>query len=261
MKWVAAGLALLHVGCAIDRGNGFSSLEAASLEVSLVPEAISDGAGGEGGESGESGATQLVTDRGYEIVVERALMRVDRMELQEPTGDSNSEPVETDGGHDHDHEQSAHSAAEDEAFETLVTLGFREPISMTAPAAAPADSYEPSRELARSSPRRVLVVLEHLEIDGTVSGGDFADDSASLIVDLPLDIELGASLEPIEIDRDAPKSVRLSTTVTAPASLFDGIDFAALSARDSVVIDESDAAVAEAIAASLAASDTHASLE
>lgn len=241
------GLGLGLAGCTLDRGQGFATLERANLEISLEAES-------------DSGESEILTDRGYEIVVEHAALHVSRLELQELV----SQPVD-DAGHDHEHDESDHEhdehAALDEAFSALITLGFDAPISMTAHEAVPADRYEPSREFARSSPERVLVVLSHLELEGMVSGGDFGDDSVDLVVDLALDTELAASFEPFEIDQHGPESVRLSTAVAVAGTLFDGVDLAALVERGSVVIDDPDTAAAVVLSTALAASETRASLE
>lgn len=256
--WLALALAL--PGCTLDRGRGFATLEEANLEVSL-----------EG--LGEAGENELSTDRGYAIVVERAALAITHLDLQElasaatnAEGDAH-EHDEADHEHDEaDHEDDEADHEDDElaaekAFSTLVTLGFDSALSMRAYGATAADRYDPSRELARSSPERVLVVLAHLEFEGTVSGGDLADESAKLVVDLPLDTELAASFEPVEIDQDGPESLRLSSTVVVPGSLFDGIDFSALAAGGGVVIDDPEAPAALELVTALAASETHASLE
>lgn len=186
------------------------------------------------------------------------------MELQELAAVDGEEGAdEHEHAHEHDQEGDAHDEHADAAAaeSSLVTLGYHAAISLLAAEPALADSYTPSRELARSSPARVSVALVRLELEGSVGGGDLGDDSASLVVDLPLDIELDASLEPIEIDRDAPESVRLSTRVQIDRSLFDGIDFAALDVGGYVVIDDPEAAAALGLSASLAGSAAYASLE
>jgi hypothetical protein len=246
--WLGAVLALPLAGCALERGNGFSTLEAAELEVRLAPVA-----------AGEGTEHDVLSDQGYEVHLESARLHVDRVELQELVEDEAAEDEhEHEHEHDHDHAGDEHEARGSGA---LVTLGFGAAISLFAAEPALADSYLPSRELAQSSPGRVLVVLSRLELDGTVGAGDFGDGSASLVVDLPLDIELDASLEPIEIDRDGPESLRLSTTLEVDRTLFDGIDFAALEAGGDVVIDDPEAAAALGLSASLAGSAAHASLE
>ena len=174
--WLVVGLALGHSGCALDRGRGFATLEQASLEVALEPD---------GGE--------LVTDRGYTIAVERAAMRVARMDLQEraskPVVEERSDHEHGDEEHvDEEHGDEEHENGE--PYSTLVTLGFDSAISMTEHEPVSADGYAPSRELGRSSPERVLVVLERFELEGNVSGADLADAPAQLVVGLSLDTEL-----------------------------------------------------------------------
>jgi len=244
-RWFGAVLALPLAGCALDRGNGFSRLEAAELAVTLAPVA----AGG--------AEHDLVSDQGYEIHLASARVRVDRVELQELA----VEGEEAASADEHEGDEHGEHADEAAAESTLVTLGYDAAISLLAAEPALADSYTPSQELERSSPARVLVALRRFELAGSVGGGDFGADSASLLVDLPLDLELEASLEPIEIDRDGPESVRLSTTVQVDRTLFDGIDFAALEVGGDVVIDDPDAAAALGLSASLAGSAAHAILE
>ena len=253
--WVGAALTLPLAGCTLDRGQGFSTLEAAELEISLAPVA-----------EGEGTEHDVLSDQGYVIHLESARLSVDRVELQELAAIEGDEAE-----HEHEHDADEHDADEHEheADEheheadgsTLVSLGFERAISLLSAEPVAADSYAPSRELARSSPGRVLVVLSRLELEGTVGAGDFGDSSASLAVELPLHIELDASLEPIEIDRDGPDSLRLSTTVQVDRALFDGIDFAALEAGGDVVIDDPEAAAALGLSQSLAGSAAHASLE
>ena len=252
-QWFGAALALPLAGCAIERGDGFSTLEAAELAVTLAPAL-----------AGEGSEHDVLSDQGYEIHLESARVRVERVELQELAA---VEGEEVAGADEHEHEHEQESDGHDEhvdaaaAPSTLVSMGYDAAISLLAAEPALADSYAPSRELERSSPGRVLVALGRIELEGSVGGGDFSDDAASLVVDLPLDIELDASLEPIEIDRDGPASVRLSTRVQVDRSLFDGIDFAALEAGGDVVIDDPEAAAALGLSASLAGSAVHASLE
>jgi hypothetical protein len=250
--WVL-GLALALAGCALDRGQGFARLDAANLEVSLEAE-------------GDSGEAALVTDRGYAIALDRATLRVRRWELQELAGErvSAEEDDHDHGEDDHDHGEAEHEDEQPAAaqpFATLVTLGFDSALSLTAHQAVAADRYDASRELPRSSPERVLVVLERFEVEGTVSGADLGDEAAALVVDLPLDTELAASFEPVAIDQDGPESVHLATEVSVPGTLFDGIDFAALSSQGSVLVDDPDSPAALELATALAASDTHADLD
>lgn len=245
LRSMLVGLVPLLAGCAIERGRGFATLEAATLEISL------DAASG-------SGDGDISTDRGYAIVIDQATLGVARLELQE----LGSEPVQ-DAGHDHEHDEAEHEdehRAGEAAYFALVTLDFREPISIMDHAAA-ADGYEPSRELARSTPERVLVALSHLELAGSVSGGDFGDESVALLVDLPLETELAASFEPVAINEQGPEAVHLATEVSITETWFDGIDLAALAADGSVVIDDPDAPPALVLSTKLGSSETRASLE
>lgn len=247
LRSVLVGLVPLLAGCALERGRGFATLDTATLEISLES-------------ASSSGDGSISTDRGYDIVIDQATLSVSRLELQE----RGSEPM-PDAEHDHEHDEADHDEAEHGADETayfaLVTLNFREPISIVDHAAVAADRYQPSRELARSTPERALVAFSHLELAGSVSGGDFGDDSLALLVDLPLDTELAASFEPVEIDQQGPESVHLSTAVSIAETWFDGIDLAALAADGSVVIDDPDAALAMLLSTKLGSSEIHASLE
>ncbi|HEY6728843.1 MAG TPA: hypothetical protein VI197_32755, partial [Polyangiaceae bacterium] len=246
-------LVLALAGCAVDRGRGFAKLETANLEVSLEAR-------------GDTGDAELLTDLGYEINVERATVRVRRWELQEAI--SQAREVEGDahdhGEEAHEHDEKARDHDEDEhdehaavqGYAALVTLGFDAAISLTAHHAVAADRYDPSPELARSSPERVLLGLERFEFDGTVSGGDLASGVAALTVELPLDTELVASFETFAIAQDGPESVRLETTVSVHESLFDGIDFAALEVKSRVLIEDPYAPAALALTTALAGSET-----
>jgi hypothetical protein len=67
------GAALL--GCALDRGSGFSTLDGATLEVGLKPGAARD-----------LGDGKVLTDQGYEVTIERAVVLVQGMQLQKVDG-------------------------------------------------------------------------------------------------------------------------------------------------------------------------------
>src|SRR5690606_4188935 len=119
----------------------------------------------------------------------------------------------------------------------------------------------PSRELDRVSLRRVLVVLARLELEGSVGQGNLGSEAVPLLVDLALGTELGSMFQPVAIDRDGPKQVRLSASVTVDPTLFDGIDFADILTDGSVTIDEPESFAARTLAASLADSETRATLD
>src|SRR5690606_1725325 len=132
----AVGLPLA-ASCAVDRGTGFATIERATLSVSLEQAA------------GDVGEGTWLTGEGYEISIERAFVHVDRMELQQLTGDSDSQsfdPANPPSGYslchsDHCHDEDGmlvdYEAIEvllaggPAAFSPVVTLGFDEPLSLT----------------------------------------------------------------------------------------------------------------------------------
>jgi len=242
----AACLCLLLQACAADRGSGFATLEEATLEASLT---LDDG--------------ELITAEGYTISVEQASVRVTELELQQ-AHDGAGEPSSGACHGDHCHGEEAaveeHEPVEQAAgFEPLVRLGFDAPLSLTAGRAVPADGYDPSPTLGRSEPSRVLLLLRRFELEGSVTGGDLAEEAVELAVDLPLELELEASFTPVVIDRDGPEHVHLETQLILPSTLFDGIDLGSLDAGR-LTLDEPEDARAGKVAAALAASQVRARL-
>jgi hypothetical protein len=256
-------LAISGSGCALDRGKGFSTLESATLEVTLEP-----------GQARDLGDGKVLTDLGYEVSVERARVRVESVQLQqvaEGGGGGSFDPSNPPAGYSLCHSGHCHRddgalvdyedievelAGGPEAFSPIVTLGFDEPISLLARRAVAASSYDPSRELDQSSPRRVLVTLSRLEIDGTISGAALGDDELALSVDLPLDTELDATLEGPELDRDGPERIELHTVVVVDGSLFDDIDFAAVAEEGVALFEDPDSASSRTLTASFQKSET-----
>lgn len=263
----AMGLPLLVLGlsgCALGRGTGFATLDSATLEVTLEPGAARD-----------LGDDTLLTDQAYEVAIERARVLVEHVQLQEVAGAGDGQrfdPANPPPGYSLCHSGHCHRddgalvgyedvevelAGGAEAFAPVVTLGFDNPISLLSGRAEAADRYDPSRELDRSTPRRILVRLSRLEIEGTVSAGDLADDDLTLSVDLPLGIELDATLDGVEIDRDGPERIALHTSVVVDGTLFDGIDFAALAEDGTAPFEDPDSGASQTLVAALSASETN----
>jgi hypothetical protein len=265
--FVALGWTTSVLSCAMDAGTGFATLDEASLEISLDP-----------GRARDLGDGTVLTDEGYEVEVQSAVVRVERMELQEVRGGTNGErfdPADPPPGYSLCHSGHCHRddgalvdyedievelAGGAEAFSPLVTLEFNEEISMLTGRRVVADTYTPSEELPRSTPRRVVVIVSRIEIEGTVSGGNLGNDSAHLTIGLPLRTEFDATIEPMEIDRHGPERVTLSASVSVDGTLFDGIDFAAIEANGRVVVDDPDDPAALLLGASFAESETTARL-
>lgn len=255
-SWALAATVVAALGCALDAGHGFGTMQPSELTAELRPGArdLGDGA--------------FLTADGYHVRLTRATVEVAEIQLQELAGggggtDEVFDPTNPPEGYSlchggHCHHESGRTATYEEiqaelaggtvTFEAVVTLPVDRALDLLAAETVTLDTFVPSAELPRLTLARVELVLRALHLEGTVTHPDEAvlgGESLDLGVDLPL----GSVTAQVSraVDEKAPAEVYLDATFPLRATLFDDLDFAALQDAGAVSLTTGDEPAADAV--------------
>jgi hypothetical protein len=230
---------VLATSCALEPGQGFATLERATVELAFEP--------GKARDLGEDG---FLTDRSYRVRLEHASVHVDSLSLEEITGGTGGtfDPANPPpgfslchGGHCHADDGRLVSYAEVEAelsggasaFRAVATTSLEARADLLTPTPLQALVFEPSRELPRSDLRRLVLALGALELEGTI---DHADLPLPLALDVRLPLgSLGADLD-VSIGRDGPERLEVRAAASFDGTLLDGLELAALAVDGRVTL-------------------------
>lgn len=234
----------LGAGCTLQPGTGFSTLEQATLRAALEP-----------GPARDLGEGTVLTDRAYEVTVDRARLAVGAAHLLELQG---AEAVAFDpadppedytlchGGHCH-HEDGrlvpyaeiqAELAGGDATFVPIVSLIADDTYDLAAGERADL-AVEPSPLLPRAHLSLLELELESVELAGSVTAGDLGEQVVPLTVALPLDTTASAGID-LVVDRSLAPRIAVRLEHVLDGTLFDDLDFAALVDGGAVVLDTPD---------------------
>jgi hypothetical protein len=238
-------LSVLAGACTLESGEGFARMTPGSLEVVFAP--------GRGRDLGEGA---FLTDRGYRVRLEAARLQVAELALLELRGSSarggeSFDPASPPAGYSLCHGGHCHAAngalvsyEEIQAmlaggtarFESLVTVPVGRELDVLESERIVLDEFLPSPELPQAALARVELVVSRLILRGEVEGGEL-EEAVALEVDLAIAEPLAATLSS-RIDRDGPEEIALQVELGMDATMFDGIDLAALVDDGRVRIDD-----------------------
>jgi hypothetical protein len=249
-------LALLPVmlGCTLDAGHGFATIESARLSVEFEPGIARDLAGA------------TLTDLGYVVSLDRLTLHASELVLLEldigaaqSFDPANPPPGYTlcHGGHCHAADGRLVDYAEVElelagrsaGLKQLATVPVGQDLDLLAGADVRLTRVEPSRELPQATISEIGLVIAGFSGVGRVSGGGLLEP-----VPLTIELVLRATLEGstrIAISRDGPETLRLTAALALDGTLFDGIEFAGLAGEDGIVLSDLDLPAAATLAGSV----------
>jgi hypothetical protein len=253
-------------GCALEDGQGFATLESASLSARFEP-----------GPARDLGNHVVLTRQGYQVALTSAVLGVDALTLDELREGSASrgsfDPAHPPqgyslchGGHCHADDGRLVDYAEIEAelarggarFEPVARLPAARGFDLLAGQTAVLDVVEPSRELPQARITQLSLRVDRLELEGSVTGGPagggLGQSSAALVVELPIGSSIDAGMS-LAIDRDEPGAFSIGAALTIDGTLFDGIDFASLQNASRIEIVDLESEPAVALASSLLKSE------
>jgi hypothetical protein len=263
---LALGAALVSVGCTFEDGTGFGTLSEAELSVELVP-----------GEARDLGNHTVLTDKGYALRLEPAILTLEAVELKELRG-GGGQAVSFDpanpppgyslchAGHCHADDGSVPTYEEVEeqlaggsaSFVPVVSLPVGAPIDLWSGVPVPLGAPEPSSELPQANLRRVSVTATQLELRGEASLGPAAGGIGPTPVPLEIVLPLGGAFEKsfeLEITREEPGEFSISVDVVLTARVIDGIDYATLVSGGSLTLTDPEDAAALTLVESLLQSE------
>lgn len=245
------GSLLLLLGCTLDAGHGFATMERGKLSAELRP-----------GVGRDLGANAVLTDLGYHVRLSRAEVRVARVELLELQGAAGGsggvfDPADPPagytlchGGHCHATDGRLVSYEEIQAmlvggsatFVPVVGMPVERALDLLRGDDVPLAVFEPGAELRMATIARAEIQVERLVIVATVSEGDLADP-----VELEVDLALFEPLSQVlstRVDRGGSERLQPMVRMIVGGSFFDGIDFVALAQDGAVAIEEGSASAA-----------------
>jgi hypothetical protein len=274
MKTIAtAAIVILGLtGCTFEDGQGFATLETASLSARLRPGAARD-----------PGDHTVLTSQGYRVALTRASLGIESLALNELAGGTGSggtfDPANPPpgyslchGGHCHADDGRLVDYADIEAelagggarFEPVVTLPIARAFDLLQGQSAVLEGVTPSRELPQARITQLALRVDRLELEGSVSGGPaggaLEQSSATLLVTLPITSSIDGAMS-LTIDRDEPGAFSLSAALEVDGTLFDELDFAALQNASRIEIVDLESAAGVALATSLLHSEITASIQ
>jgi hypothetical protein len=242
-------LVISLAGCAFEAGEGFATVESASLEVSF-----------DAGSRVFPDGTLLVRD-GYRLELEEIAIELAELSLVEARtsgGASIFDPAHPPpgytlchAGHCH-HEDGRLVSYEDiqaelggsaTAFRDVVAMPIPDAIDLGEPRSLALSVFEPSRFLPATTLARASLRLTRLVVRGRIASAAAPAEAVELSIDLPLALSVLASLSPLAIDRDSPEELAITASFVLGPTLLDGVDYGALSDGGAIAItDEASAA-------------------
>lgn len=269
----ALGIALLLLaGCTLDAGRGFGTVEAATLEVGLEP-----------GEARDLGGGAILTRGGYHVRFDALAIDVDRVALLAPSAGEAARGVfdpaappfgcgACHGGHCHcpdgtlptyEELQARLSAGGGATLDEVVVMPVGRELDLLSPGEIALDAFEPSRQLPETTLAAVAVTLSSLRATARVTHPDpavLAGEAVALELSLPVGASVDAAVAR-PVTRAEPARVRLAARLPVDATLFDGLDLAALATEGRVSLDDLEAPAAERVLGALLANPLQVELE
>lgn len=234
----------LASACAFEDGEGFATIESASLTVSFDPGSRRQPDGG------------LLVRDGYALTLESFEIELAGLVLAEArtSGGGVFDPASPPagytlchGGHCHHEDGRLVSYADVQAelagggttFADLVAMNTPGPIALGEPRSIELAAFDPSPFLPESTIARARLRLASLVVRGALAGDALGPAPVPLAVELaPIDLAFALPLSPFEVSRDSAESLRVGGSFVIPPTLLDGVDYAALAAGGSIAIDE-----------------------
>lgn len=250
-----AGIGVVLMGCTVDAGGGFGTLEDARLTASFAPGArLSD----EG--------WFLVTG-GYRVTPETmtlgvGALRLDTFDAPASSGGGVFDPAAPPpgytlchGGHCHHVDgrlvsyediQAELSGGGGGSYVTLVTMPVEADLDLLGGDARTLEVFDPSSELSEGVISRTQLGIRRFQMTGTVTEGTFGAERHPIRVDVSVDGPLSTLEESREVGVDAPPSVNVHADVSVAATFLDDQPLGAALSGEGVVIETG--AIADAVA-------------
>jgi hypothetical protein len=220
----AAIVTLGLTGCTFEDGQGFATLETASLSARLEP-----------GAGRDLGDHSVLTSQGYRVALTRATLEVDALALNQD-------------------DTEAELAGGGAQFSPVATLPAARGFDLLQGQTAVLDLVLPSRELPQARITQLALRVDRLELEGSVSGGPpggaLEQSPAALIIALPIASSIDTTMS-LAIDRDEPGAFSLSAALEVGGTLFDELDFNAHESASRIEIVDLESAPGIALARSL----------
>ena len=245
------------LACTISPGRGFGELQPVSFSAVLEPGPARDLGGGE-----------ILTQQGYAVALDSftvELGSLELLELQGGTGDASFDPANPPpgyglchGGHCHADDGSLVSYADVEAELAGGNASFVPIVLLSPPAEVdlligssttliPTDPMLPAASLSL-----LRLNSEGLSLAGRVRREPADDFSSVFQIDLPLTSGFTAGLE-LELTRGEDPVVELGVHLAPDGTLFDELDFEALSSQGSWTLDNVEGPGADELLAAVGA--------
>lgn len=233
----AVVLSSVTVGCTLEEGRGFASLEPAKVRAAFEAE------------EGRALDGAVLTNQGYSLEIERFEVELGELGLaHSASGDSSivfdpADPPEgyslCHSGHCHAEDGSlvsyeaieADLASSDASLSTLAAWHLETTVDLLSPSTLEFAEPHPSSELSMTTIRMATLTAESFELELQITGGELAE-SIELVLAITESIEFQAALDQ-EISRSGPETITPSVSLLCSALLFDGIDFSASNDTDS----------------------------
>lgn len=261
--------AALSAGCTFTPGGGFGTLGEATFAAAFEPGARDLGDGG------------ALTDLLYRVRLDSATLSAGDLVLAELSGGGGAsfDPAQPPpgytlchGGHCHSEDGALVDYADIEAelaggaasFVPVLTFPLGGDLDLLAGRVLDLAPVEDGALLPAAEVSKATLDVTRIRLAGSVSGGPegsgIGEIGVPLAVDLAVSGQVGAGLE-MPIARDEDPIIDLSVRLVVDGAVFDGIDFAPLSASGEVRLDSIDEEAAAALAAALLASGLEFELE
>lgn len=256
---------LVLLACTFGPGHGFGELEPVIFSAALEP-----------GPARDLGNGEILTHQGYAVKLDSFVVGLDRLELLELQGGSGGatfDPADPPpgyglchGGHCHADDGSLVSYADiqaelaggNAAFVPLVSLETPSTVDLVAGSSATLSPEDPV--LPAASLSLLKLTSSSLSLSGQVRREPADDFSSNFQVDLPLTDGFSAGME-LELGRGEDPVLTLSVALTPDGTLFDDLDFAALSTEGVWTLDSVDAPGADALLAAVGSVEPTLNLE
>ena len=256
---------LFLLACTFGPGHGFGELEPVLFSAVLEP-----------GPARDLGNGEILTRQGYAVKLDHfvvGLGSLELLELQGASGDATFDPADPPpgyglchGGHCHADDGSLVSYADiqaelaggNAAFVPLVSLEAPSTVDLVAGSSATLSPDDPV--LPAASLSLLQLHSSSLSLSGQVRREPADEFSSSFQVDLPLTDGFSAGIE-LELARGEDPVLNLAVALSPDGTLFDELDFAALSTEGAWTVDSVDAPGADALLAAVGSVEPTLSLE
>jgi len=252
---------LLAAGCTIEAGNGFGTIEEATVAARFDP-----------GERGQGDGSFLTID-GHRVQVDSMQVELGELILDDRVSsggggggtfdEANPPPGYSDCHGGHCHADDGRLVAYEDIEAELASVGgtsFSPMVTMVADVDADLltggehvfDTFVPSRELRAGTVGRARLTLHEFHFTGTVTGGTL--DAVPIVVDVHVDGALRTLDVNREVGGEADPILIVSANAAVDATFLDEVDLETLGSAGRIEIGEgSDDAehVAEAVVGSL----------